>query len=248
MGLRDAHYCLVYDREAVNSKPLQGSTLLRLQSLEKEAWAATEQAIDDLHFMAAAIHRSSVQSEKYNLSSRFERDDDLYFGEYATLLVKREFPNARRSLCEQLGASIAVRRKRLFRSKLHEKKLNTSRKMLSFGPNPSEQATGSVSKSDVSLSHADAQLTPQSPQRLKENNVPTRSEDTTSKLASVEARNYIRKKRSLSTISIGSSVQISPIDYPEAPKSSEGDIHCACPYCAKPLEAERLKKDNNYWE
>src|SRR5882757_1976028 len=109
-----AHCSLVRDRKTVCSNLSQRSNSLHGESWDEDAWTATEQAIESLHFMAAAIRRSSVQSEKYILSSRFERDDELCFQEWAKLLVRREFPNARRSLCEHFGASIAVRRKRLF--------------------------------------------------------------------------------------------------------------------------------------
>jgi hypothetical protein len=136
VGFADAHCSLVYDGDTLDFKPPQDATPLRDQNLEEEVWTAAEQAIDDLHVMAAAIRRSSVQSQKYNLSSRFERDDDLYFEEHATLLVKREFSNAQRSLCEQLGASIAVRRKRLFRKKLHEEKLSTWREQVPVSSRP----------------------------------------------------------------------------------------------------------------
>jgi hypothetical protein len=172
-----AHCSLVYDEEAMNSHLPQDSTSLPDRNLEEEVWTAIEQAIDGLHFMAAAIRRSSVQSQKYNLSSRFERDDDLYFEERATLLVKRGFPNARRSLCEQLGASLAVRRKRLFRRKLHEEKLSKRREMDPVDPIPPKQAMASESKPHISLSRPDARPSPLPLQRLKkEKNFPTGSD------------------------------------------------------------------------
>jgi hypothetical protein len=96
-----------------------------------------------------------------------------------------------------------------------------------------------VPKPYVSPSQADARPTPLPFQRLKEKNVPTGSDDT-SKLDSVAARNYIKRGPSLSTISTGSSVRNSKINYPAIPKYLGGDKHCACPYCARPLEAERV--------
>ncbi|KAI1330203.1 hypothetical protein F5Y16DRAFT_31336 [Xylariaceae sp. FL0255] len=71
--------------------------------LEEEAMGAIQKALDELHFMAIAIRRSSVRSQKYNLSSHFPRDDDSYFQQQAGLLVRYFFPDARRSLCDQLG-------------------------------------------------------------------------------------------------------------------------------------------------
>ncbi|UKZ52305.1 hypothetical protein TrVGV298_006080 [Trichoderma virens] len=97
------------------------------QELDEEAWKATEKSVTDLHFMAAAIRRASTQSQKYVLSSTFEQNEEAYFEDYATILARRDFPNARRSLCEHLGASVAVRRQKIFRKKAHEEKLSKRR-------------------------------------------------------------------------------------------------------------------------
>ncbi|KAH8702324.1 hypothetical protein BGW36DRAFT_424603 [Talaromyces proteolyticus] len=214
------------------------------QNLAEEAWSATESAIDGLHFMASAIRRSSTQSQRYNLSSRFDRDDDISFEEYSVLLVKRDFPNARRSLCEQLGASIAVRRKRLFRSNIHEEKLSTRREIVL-----PKQGSGPVAQPRVSPSQADAQLTASQPHRLKiEYKASPWSDDTRSKLDSMAVRSYLNRGPSLSTISTGSSVRNTKVDYPAKPNAGNDDKYCACPYCAKPLELGRLRMDAKYWE
>ncbi|RDW74909.1 hypothetical protein BP6252_06051 [Coleophoma cylindrospora] len=236
----------IYAEDVDKSKPPSSLASIRDQTLKNDACAAAEQAIDDLHFMAAAIRRSSVQSVKYNLSSSFERDDELYFEGFATLLVKREFPNTRHSICEQLGASIAVRRKRLFRRKLHEEKLSTRRGKAPFGSRSAENATGAVAKPSLSPSQANVRPNPLPLQRLKGANKPTGSGDSRSRLESTAARNYL-KGPSLSTVSMGSSVRNTTIDYPLKPKHSEDDKFCACPYCARPLEVKKLKKDK-YWE
>lgn len=53
----------------VCSRETEDINVFNSQSLETEAWMATKQSIDDLHFMAAVIRRSSVQSENYDLLS-----------------------------------------------------------------------------------------------------------------------------------------------------------------------------------
>ena len=208
---------------------------------------ATNQAINDLHFMAAVIRRSSVQSEKYDLISGFETDDELYFGEFANGLVKRDFPNARRSLCEQLGASIAVRRKRLFHRKLHEEKLGERRQVAPV--RPQQQPTVSASQPHALFSQAVALPTPLPLQRLKnQKNAPTRSDDTRSRFDGAATRGHLKAGPGLSTISMGSSVRNPDTVYPDMPQISSGNGRCTCPYCAKPLVTARLKKDLNYWK
>jgi hypothetical protein len=241
-----AHRSLVCSGEPVGINAPQSSPPIHSRVLEKEAWMATKQAIDDLHFMAAVIRRSSVQSEKYDLISRFETDDELYFGEFANLVVKREFPKARRSLCEQLGASIAVRRKRILHRKLHENKLGERRQVAPVGLG--QQHTVSTSHPHVSPSQVVAGPIPLPVQRLKnQNNLSTGSDDTRSRFDGTAARGHLARP-SLSTISMGSSVRNPEIFYPDMPQISSSDGRCTCPYCAKPLASEKLQKDNNYWK
>jgi hypothetical protein len=200
---------------------------------------ATKQAINDLHFMAAVIRRSSVQNEKYNLITGFETNEELLFGQFARLLVKRDFPNARHSLCEQLAASIAVRRKMLSHRKLHEDKLGERRQVTPVGPqltvSPSEQSQ--------------ARPNPLPLQRLKnQKDRPTGSDDTRSRFDGQAARGYLQAGPSLSTISRGSSVRNRDILYPDMPEISSANGRCTCPYCGKPLVAKKLKEDLNYWK
>ncbi|OBT39283.1 hypothetical protein VE00_10598 [Pseudogymnoascus sp. WSF 3629] len=228
------------------SRETEGINVFYSQSLETEAWMATKQSIDDLHFMAAVIRRSSVQSENYDLLSRFETGDELLFGEFAKGLVKREFPNARRSLCEQLGASIAVRRKKLLRRKLHEEKLGERRQ---DGPvKLRQQPTVSASQSSVFPSEG-AASTPLPFQRLKnQDNRHTGSDNTRSKFDGAAARGHLKAGPSRSTTSMGSSIRNPDIVYPDMPQISGSSGRCTCPYCAKPLVAEKLQKYNNYWK
>ncbi|KAH0490212.1 hypothetical protein TgHK011_001692 [Trichoderma gracile] len=219
------------------------------QDLNDEAWRATEKSIDDLHFMAAAIRRASTQSQKYSLSSRFERNEEFYFESYATTLARRDFPNARRSLCEHLGASIAVRRQRIFRKKMHEEKFSRRRKEAASTSRPVPSETPRLLRPQQSHPRPQSAVQPLVLRALKEkHDIPSSSHGSRSELQSTVVRRIINHGPALSTISSGSSIHTAAIGYPQSPKPSTGDKYCACPYCAKPLESERLHRDATYWE
>jgi len=54
---------------------LQGSD----HESEEEAMKSIREAVDELHFMANAIRRSSVQSQKFTLSSMLKNTEDFFF-------------------------------------------------------------------------------------------------------------------------------------------------------------------------
>lgn len=199
--------------------------------------------------MAAAIRRASTQSQKYALSSRFERNEEINFENYAAILARREFPNARRSLCEHLGASIAIRRQKIFRKKMHEDKLGKRREVTASIPKPELHEPHRIAKPQQTHTRAESRIRPLVLQALERgHNIPSGSYESRSELQSTVARKYLKHGPSLSTISSGSSIRIAAVGYPQKPKPSSGDKYCACPYCAKPLDSERLKKDTTYWE
>jgi DNA primase len=221
--------------------------LIRSLSLEERAWIAARQALNDLHFMASIIRKSSVQSEIYNLSSRVTRDDDLYFEENAQLLVKRDYPNARRSLQEQLGSSISIRRKRIYQRKLHEVKHQQRRQADQDNIRPPPRR-GSTSASHPSPSQADAKPKPLALQMLKKaNDEHNNSIDTRSRFDGTAARKRLKRSSSTSS-SRGSTVRDSEIVYPDMPKFSKSDERCECPYCTKPLLVSQLRKDPEHWK
>jgi len=205
--------------------------------------------------MATAIRRSSVRSQKYNLSSHFHRDDDSYFQQRAYLLVRYFFPDARRSLCDQLGESIAVRRKRIFQRIQREEKLSTRRQPAKPNNNLGKGVEGAerpLMSAQISMPQVDkrlANLSRQNPTVPRRGPAgPAGSADTGSRLDGVAARHYLKRGPALSTASTGSSIRLSTMTYPDKPRFVEGDERCACPYCARPLLTIRLENEPKYWQ
>ena len=212
------------------------------------ALVAIEAALDRLHFLATAIRRASIQSNRYDLSSS-NRDSDAYFEQMATLLVRRRFPHAKGTLHEQLGASIAVRRKRLIHRLRHAEKLSFKRERTkSSRPQKNETV-------QLTLTRQGGHDNFSSPRGMG-SAVGATSVTNYSKMDAGKAWNRIRRPPALSTISIGSSVQDVSIEhlYPEPPKfdSSDSQIRVPCQYCRRPLLAVMLRdKDggkSRYWK
>lgn len=216
--------------------------------LEEEVTESIRQAVDELHFMASAIRRSSVRSQNFMLSSAFEKSDDPFFDNSAFLIVRNTFPHARRSLCKQIGASLALRRKRLLRQMQHEQKLGTRRQTTK------ETAIKVEAPRDPVVPLQPLPLQPETlPVRLqtsqaKVRDIRTRSVDTGSHLDVGMARHHIAKGPTLSTISTGSSVRLSSREYPPKPDFPEGAGDFQCPYCARRLPTARLKNHPTFWD
>ncbi|KAF4440431.1 hypothetical protein F53441_12274 [Fusarium austroafricanum] len=181
--------------------------------------------IEELHFIARVIRKSSVRSENYNLSLTSGRNDDQNFERYAFQLVRCTFPKARRSLCKQIGRSIALRRKRLLHNSLHEQKLKTRRATLSqFKTDRSQTAPDHQSIHR----HEPQPISSLIPRPLpRDVMVPSNSVDTRSYLNVKLARRGLQARPALSNVSKGSSVRLSTRKYPSKPNFPLGATDCA---------------------
>ncbi|KAF2106156.1 hypothetical protein BDV96DRAFT_607675 [Lophiotrema nucula] len=206
-----------------------------------EAITAMQQTLEELHFLANAIRRSSVRSQNFALSSASAKSGDPFFENSAVLIVRNTFRAARRSLCKQIGVSLAVRRTRLVRQARHEERLSTRRQTtqepaleVQLPGDPIDNTESSPSKTRPVLVTA------------KVRDFQTRSVDTMSLLDASVARRHIQRGPTLSTISMGSSVRLSSRTYPPMPSFSDGDEYCQCPYCGRRLPTKKMK-ESTFW-
>ncbi|CAI7653491.1 unnamed protein product [Penicillium palitans] len=223
------------------------SNSLTGSKLQKEAVDSILHAIEELHFMASIIRRSSVRSQNYSLSSSFEKDDDHYFENYVFLIIRHTFPYARQSLCKQLGTSIALRRRRLRHKIQHEAKLRTRQTPRLVNTNTAQEPPIAQSQPYRPQSGL-SPMSPSSPRQVEGGVIPTRTIDTRSNLNAGMARRDLKAGRALSTISMGSSVRLSDRKYPPKPHFQPGAVDCACPYCARRLTTAKLCKIPTFWD
>ncbi|KAL6830618.1 hypothetical protein J3E69DRAFT_378785 [Trichoderma sp. SZMC 28015] len=95
--------------------------------LEDEAGRAIRSALNELHVMALAIRKTEECIQKYGLSSSSHQNYDSYPKEQACRHVRHYFRDASHSLCDQLGASLAIRCSKLLQRLQHEENLSTRR-------------------------------------------------------------------------------------------------------------------------
>ena len=197
--------------------------------------------MDRLHILGGEIRKASAKRLEYNVASYLTEEDAL-FRKYAAGIIKRDFPDARSSLREQLADTIAIRRKFLLGKHRHATKLAVRRDpQANKSPernvdNPAEpqlQATGHGRVVPAPQSAVTKASKPNRLTLLQQIHKPT-----------APIRPVLQ-----STISSMSSVHGDSIDYPECPQAKDNEKHVQCPYCLKALPVAELRgpKKDNYW-
>lgn len=207
------------------------------------------EAVDELHFMANAIRRSSVQSQKFTLSSVFKNTEDFFFESCALRIIINTFPHARQSICKQIATSLMLRRKTLLYRMQHEQKLGTRRRPLENNVSKQHAPSDPIKPLQVLPPQPESPLVHLQMSQAELHGVRTRSVDTRSHLNVSMARQHIARGPALSTISIGSSVRLSSREYPPKPDDfPSGARDCQCPYCARRLSTSKLESHPTYWQ
>jgi len=206
----------------------------------EDALRAIYYALDRLHFLGAAIRKASAKRLEYNVTSYLTREDDL-FRKYAAAVVKRKFSQARSSLHEQLGDTIAVRRKLMFQKHRHATKLTVRRNPQAS--EPPERGVDNAAQPQVAIVSEDgrAMRAPQS--AVTKASRPNRQAPALKQIL-LPATPILP-----SIISSTSSVHDDSIEYPQCPQVTDNEKHVQCPYCLKALPALQLRgpQKDDYW-
>jgi hypothetical protein len=194
-----------------------------------------------LHFIAAAIRKASAKKLEYNITT-FLTEEDIVFRGDASSLVRFRFPAARKSLCQQLGDSIAARRRILLLHHRHAKKL-TIRRNVSPGPGARQRHND----------EPDARPTAEQPLRnmmLRNLSVPASGMTKASRPdPGAAALRHLhlpeRRRPALTTLisTVTSTHHHDSFEYPSPPKANEGESRVQCPYCLKPLDSAEMGSD-----
>jgi hypothetical protein len=210
----------------------------------KDALKAVEDALDRLHFLAVAIRKASAKRLEYDVNT-FLTEEDALFRRDAACYVRWKFPGARKALCEQLGDSIAVRRRMLLNKRRHEKKLAMRRAADVVAPTPVEYSDS------VATASKPVHPIPVSNQVTKAKAPPDTATIASRPAAQELLMRHITKFPRTPLTSIRSSAPSGAefsFEYPPAPRAKPGAKLVLCPYCCTPLEAAKLRTPkNNYW-
>ena len=209
----------------------------------EDSLQAIDYALDRLHFLGSAIRKASAKRLQYNVTS-FLVEEDAMFQKYATAVVKLNFPEARPSLHEHLGDTIAVRRKFLLQKLRHATKLTARR-------NPEankllERGVDNPTKPQMAIISGQRRETrPSTAMQSKATQASKPNRETPAFQRIFQPASPILR----SIVSSTSSVYDDSVEYPECPKVTDSDKHVKCPYCLKGLRAEHLRgpRKEEYW-
>lgn len=183
--------------------------------------------MDRLFILAINLRRPTCR--KYRLA-REPHDEPAE--RLTGLLVKRRYPNARKSLCNQLGASINIRGRSLLYLKKHNRNLASFRSDEDVTEEPANLKGGY--KDEVSV--------PTMGVRLQRQKAMKQPETLASSLSPSMRHRVLQERRnpSSSIISRGSVIQSNECDYPPQPEQKEGASYQSCILCDAPLNPKSL--------
>ncbi|KAI1754549.1 ankyrin repeat-containing domain protein [Xylaria castorea] len=209
----------------------------------EDASRAIDSALNRLHFLAAAIRKASAKQLEYNVAT-FLSEDDILFHKDAVSLVRWRFPAARKGLCQQLGDSIAVRRRMLLQKHRHAKKL-TVRWVPDKGPVAQQERNVEAELGKVATVSPEKRM-------VHHLNIPTsgitkasRPDPDAPELRQI----HLPRRPALTTlISTISTSQGDSFEYPPRPRANLGESRVQCPYCLMPLDNIKLQnRGDEYW-
>ncbi|EPS45578.1 hypothetical protein H072_455 [Dactylellina haptotyla CBS 200.50] len=215
---------------------------------------AASDSIDRLQTLANLIRRSSSQSRNLRATS-FEDEDDGDFEGFVLIMLRHRFKDANLALCEQLAASLAMRRKRFrYKSKHQSKLANTSRPVVQSQTQEFSPVLNVLHKveSPEPLLESGFSSTPVSQDTLRPleyfPKLEFMSQTNASTLDTKIFRKMLREnKPARSTISKGTSVWDPTLEYPPPPKAGIRQRECICPYCCELIPASRTN-NRRLWQ
>ena len=198
-----------------------------------------EATIDRLQKLAIIIRKSSTESRRVRAATLIQGDADN-FEEFALRMVKHRYKDADEMLCEQLSASIALRRRHFIYNQRHQQKLEYKRQ----NHVPEARQAPIICSRTAFTSQGPPRLwtfLKGAPQLIIPHHAPP-SQTNASILDSKKARNFFScdYKPDISTISAGVTIQDKSVEYPLAPMLKKGQKECICPYCSELLPASKL--------
>lgn len=196
-------------------------------------------ALARLNLIVVAVRKASAQRSDHSIAT-LTVDDDVVFRTQLALWVRYRLPAARKALCQQLGDSIAIRRRMILQTKLHANRLAT-RRIPETPPKGQLKAGlefGSAPPGDVPKGYPADGLT--------RNITKSLPQDSTSTILG-NLRSPAMRASTTSASSV-STRKDDLVEYPPAPWTGEGATSVQCPFCLRPLElGEKGKASDVIW-
>lgn len=190
-------------------------------------------AIDGLLEIATAIRNSSIPLNTSDIDTHYSRDDDIFYQSVTSTLVRSRFPDARRSLTDQLGFSIYIRRKRLLYQRRRKEKQSYPQEDISSRNDrlgiPPKSSPIHRDLGESNLPHARPLFPSTHLQQPPSTTHPSRMNKSL-------LNKRLKHGVTLSGRSSGSITRYDgQLEYPKHPQFDPNQKWCTCPYCFSPL-------------
>lgn len=205
--------------------------------------------IEELYDLTEEIREASKRNDDLSLDIAFPFDDTASVKSHMFPVIRQMFPHARRSLCEQLALSVAIRRRRLRRTFKDVERLKAR---------VAQSARRQVNARQAYLQPSESEPRPQpqpfyafgpSPHNIEGRAASTESIDTSRMLKKI-VTDYceLSIQSAFPSESIEASVRLPTCKYPPRlhlpPESTDG----ICSYCAQHTTPSFLSRRPEIWE
>lgn len=200
--------------------------------------------IEELFDLTEEIREASRRNDDLSLDIAFPFDDTASVRGHMFPVIRQMLPHARRSLCDQIALSVAIRRRRLRRTFKDAERLKTRLARRARNQANTNQAYPGPQASETQPIYTLAPL----PHNIEGSTASTESV-VTSRILNVDiACSGISIESAFPTKDIGSSVRPFTCKYPpplHLPPEAEDGI---CSYCAQRTTPSFLSRRPDIWE
>jgi hypothetical protein len=202
---------------------------------------AVSDIISSLHRLSATIRRSAARDRNSKAANFVERDDEgkdinSVFQENVTRIIQQRYHNASKAVCERLGESISLRRRRVLYSRRHQVKLAVRPQL----PAPAQRVIPVVVPDII------PQTLPVIPdhapilQQFAPVAMSVRPSETAASIPDSDTQGSTIAPSRASSASTGSMIQDHSLRYPSAPRMNAQTGDASCPYCTAVLTKDEV--------
>lgn len=207
----------------------------------KDTIQAVSDIISSLHRLSATIRRSAARDRNPKAANFVERDDEgkdisTVFQENVTRIIQQRYPDASKAVCERLGESVTLRRRRVLYSRRHQAKLAIRPQVRKVLPAVVPHIIPQTFL-PITLDHTPIPQPSPEPAPIA---MSVRPSETAASVPDSDTQGSTIALSRASSASTGSMIQDQSLRYPPAPKVDARTGEASCPYCAAVLTKDEV--------
>jgi hypothetical protein len=210
----------------------------------KDTVQAVSDIIGSLHRLSATIRRSAARDRNSKAADFVERDDEgndinFVFQENVTRIIQQRYPDASKAVCERLGESISLRRRRVLYSRRHQAKLAVRPQVLAPAPRVLPAVVPDINPQILPITSDHTPIPHPLPQPAPVA-MSVRPSETAASIPDSDTQGSTIAPSRASSTSTGSVIQDQSLRYPSLPRVDTLTGEASCPYCAAVLTKDEL--------